>query len=91
MPDDLLIELNAPAYARLRTMMAFYGDSAPETMISRALGLLEMLEPYVGPDGVLTVVNPNPERNGEGAEVDLVFDNMSDRAGRPSAAASPPT
>ncbi len=87
MPDDLLIELNGPAYARLRSMMAFYGDTSPETMISRALGLLEMLEPYVGPDGVLTVVNRDPERNGEGPEVDLVFDNMSDRVGQHSAAA----
>ena len=87
MAEDLLIELNAAAHKRLRALMDFYGDQTPEQMISRALGLLEILEPYVGPDGLLGVVNGNPERNGEDREVGLVFENIEARARRSTVAA----
>jgi hypothetical protein len=85
--DDLLIKLNPAAYARLRALMDYYGDTKPESMISRALGLLELLQPYVGADGVLTVVNSNRERNGEDREVDLIFENLKDRFPRAAALA----
>jgi len=87
MSDDLFIELNPAAHARLRALMEHYGDTKPETMISRALGLLELLQPYIADDGVLTVVNANPERNGEEPEVDLMFENIQDRAPRNALAA----
>lgn len=84
MDDDLLIRLNPPAHRQLRALMKYYGEATPEQMISRALGLLQMVEPYVGPDGALTVVTPHPEPDGGDREIDLVFDNF--RRAHPGAA-----
>jgi len=79
MPDELLIKLNPAAHARLRALMDYYGDTKPDAMVSRALGLLEMLQPYVRADGLLTVVNANQSQNGEDREVDLVFEKLQNR------------
>ncbi len=87
MAEDLLIRLNSAAIARLRSLMDYYGETKPEGMISRALGLLEMLEPLVGPNGELTVLNANNEHDGDEEKVGLIFEKRKGRDHDPAVAA----
>jgi hypothetical protein len=78
MSKSLLIELNPSAVAHLELLMRQFGEDKPEVMIARALGLLDLVQEYLGPDGTLTVVNGRSvERNGEEELVDLVFENRA--------------
>lgn len=74
MARNLIFELSPDVSDRLRRLTALYGESSPSAMIARALGLLEIIEPYLH-DGLLTVIDPDAhsDQNDE-REVDLLFE-----------------
>jgi hypothetical protein len=82
MSKKLVFQLGAGAVKKLEALMQQYGETEPETLISRALGLLAAVQPYLH-DGALTVVDPDAEEPAEqrsnAAHVDLVFERLQGR------------
>jgi hypothetical protein len=76
----MLIQLSPVAVTKLEGLMRRFGELRPEIMISRALGLLEVIQPYLAEDGTVTLVDPSKVTPGassvsEDALVDIVFEN----------------
>ncbi len=79
MTDKILIQLSPVAVAKLQDLMRRFGETREDAMISRALGVLEVVKNYLASDGTLTIVDPSkihPNMDGvpEAALVDIVFE-----------------
>ena len=79
MAGEVVIGLNAAAATRLRGLMERFGEDQPEVMISRALGLLDIVKDYLNDEGVLTVVDPF-SADSKARLVELVFKKAAGRA-----------
>ena len=60
MARNLYFELGPDVADKLWQLTKLYGELSPEATLSRALGLLEMVEPFLH-DGLLTVVDTRLE------------------------------
>jgi hypothetical protein len=78
MATKLLIELSPAAEAALLDLMKWYGEETPEAMVSRALGFLQAVRPYLN-DRVLTISKPGA--SGEDDDVvEFEFENVRQHA-----------
>ena len=76
MARNLYFELGPDVADKLRQLTDRYGEPSPEAMIARALGLLEMVAPFLH-DGLLTVVDTVIESDDPAdREVDLSFEGL---------------
>ncbi len=72
MAQSLVIEFSAGAVERIRGLMDRFGETSPEAMIMRGLGLLEAVVPYMI-DRQITILDYGA--SDERRYVDLVFDD----------------
>ena len=83
MAETVYLELEPSAVAIIRTLSSRFNETSLEAMVSRALGLLEDLAPFIR-GGILTVVDPRATSDDpEERYVDFVFENIKpDPSGR---------
>jgi hypothetical protein len=74
MASELVIRLSPAAEAAVLELMRRYGEPTPSAMVSRALGFLQAVEPYVD-DGVLTIDKPGASGDDDGL-VEFEFENV---------------
>ncbi len=77
MSRNLILEFGPDLVKQIESLGQDYGEDSPLTTISRALGLMAALKPYIK-DGVLTVIDSNAPATemDEEREVDLVFETL---------------
>ncbi len=80
MKSTLYFEFGSDAAKRLDRLTRRFGERSAEATVTRALGLLEAIEPYLH-DGVLTVIDPHPTDPDAEPEVELVFERVAESAG----------
>jgi hypothetical protein len=78
MAAKLTLEFDEVAVAKLHSLMERFGEHEPETMINRALGLLDTIDPFMT-DGAFTVFDQKAEKESD-EFVRVVFENAAKRA-----------
>jgi hypothetical protein len=78
MASRLTLEFDEEAVAKLQSLMKEFGEREPQVLISRALGLLDTITPFMV-DGKLTVFDPRA-RSDDDQFVGVVFENVAKKA-----------
>jgi hypothetical protein len=76
MTESLVFKLNGPAVDKLNILMEQFKETYPDVMISRALGLLDIVKDYVDEEGILTVIDPKITEGSN--KVELLFKKIAD-------------
>jgi hypothetical protein len=58
MPSSIYIELKPEAIALVRSLMPVLGTSDIHNTVAQALGFAKVASPFVNPEGILTLVDP---------------------------------